>query len=665
MRSIYTRLVSANMKNNKQFYIPYVLTGIISVVLFYTMVAMQYNQGIREVRGAGYLYTFLNIGRDVVGFFVIIFLFYTNSFIIKRRKKELGLYNILGMEKKHISKVLCLETLVVAIDVIVGGLVIGILFNKFFIMFLYRLIHFEATIRFEVSEEGICQSVILFGIIFCMTLVYNLLQVKLSNPIELLKGGNVGEKEPKTKLLMTILGVICIGIGYGIALKTESPLDAIVYFFIAVIFVIVGTYSLFTAGSIALLKLLRKNKKYYYKTSHFTAVSGMLYRMKQNAVGLANICILSTMVLIIISTTVSMFVGLEDELKHRYPAESYVKITSVEWIEKDGYDECVKETIASQGRTLLESKSYVSLDVTAKLKEGKLIGETESFSNFSEVAMFEFVLPEDAKATCGETAKELASDEVLIYGNPKYEWDTIDIFGVTYRVAEDGSKELATGTDEYVSGIIGGAYYVVLPDQTAMDTVYRTQAEMYGEDASIYRFSGYYDMDGTKEEKIACHRAIIENINPINATVYGESREANRGEIYAINGSLLFLGIFLGVMFLMVTCLIIYFKQISEGYDDKDRFVIMQKVGMSNKEVKASISSQVRIVFFLPIIVAAIHVAFAFPIITKLLALLNLVNVPLFIGCLIGTLVVFMLIYYSMFKWTSVNYYRIVGNHGR
>lgn len=665
MRSIYTRLVSTNMKNNKQFYIPYVLTGIISVVLFYTMVAMQYNQGIREVRGAGYLYTFLNIGRDVVGFFVIIFLFYTNSFIIKRRKKELGLYNILGMEKKHISKVLCLETLVVAIDVIVGGLVIGILFNKFFIMFLYRLIHFEATIRFEVSEEGICQSVILFGIIFCMTLVYNLLQVKLSNPIELLKGGNVGEKEPKTKLLMTILGVICIGIGYGIALKTESPLDAIVYFFIAVIFVIVGTYSLFTAGSIALLKLLRKNKKYYYKTSHFTAVSGMLYRMKQNAVGLANICILSTMVLIIISTTVSMFVGLEDELKHRYPAESYVKITSVEWIEKDGYDECVKETIASQGRTLLESKSYVSLDVTAKLKEGKLIGETESFSNFSEVAMFEFVLPEDAKATCGEAAKELASDEVLIYGNPKYEWDTIDIFGVTYRVAEDGSKELATGTDEYVSGIIGGAYYVVLPDQTAMDTVYRTQAEMYGEDASIYRFSGYYDMDGTKEEKIACHSAIIENINPINATVYGESREANRGEIYAINGSLLFLGIFLGVMFLMVTCLIIYFKQISEGYDDKDRFVIMQKVGMSNKEVKASISSQVRIVFFLPIIVAAIHVAFAFPIITKLLALLNLVNVPLFIGCLIGTLVVFMLIYYSMFKWTSVNYYRIVGNHGR
>ena len=300
MRSIYTRLVSTNMKNNKQFYIPYVLTGIISVVLFYTMVAMQYNQGIHEVRGASYLFTFLNIGRDVVGFFVIIFLFYTNSFIIKRRKKELGLYNILGMEKKHISKVLCLETLVVAIDVIVGGLVIGILFNKFFIMFLYRLIHFEATIRFEVSEEGICQSVILFGIIFCMTLVYNLLQVKLSNPVELLKGGNVGEKEPKTKLLMTILGVICIGIGYGIALKTESPLDAIVYFFIAVIFVIVGTYSLFTAGSIALLKLLRKNKKYYYKTSHFTAVSGMLYRMKQNAVGLANICILSTMVLIII-----------------------------------------------------------------------------------------------------------------------------------------------------------------------------------------------------------------------------------------------------------------------------------------------------------------------------------------------------------------------------
>ncbi|MFR8546962.1 MAG: ABC transporter permease, partial [[Clostridium] scindens] len=315
--SVYGKLAVTNLKNNRKTYIPYMLTAILTVMMFYIIDALSRNKSV----GDGNLRLCLSWATVVIIVFAVIFLFYTNSFLIKRRKKEIGVYNILGMGKRHIARMLTIETLIIAVISIVVGLVAGIIFSKLMFLALLKVIHYDVNMVFELSVRALLNTLLLFTVIFAMTLIYNLLQIRLSNPVELLRGGSQGEKEPKTKWLLTIFGVVAIGIGYYIAITTESPLTAITLFFLAVICVIIGTYALFTAGSIALLKLLRKNKNYYYKTSHFTSISGMIYRMKQNAVGLANICILSTMVLVMISTTISLYTGMNDVLETRFPTE--------------------------------------------------------------------------------------------------------------------------------------------------------------------------------------------------------------------------------------------------------------------------------------------------------------------------------------------------------
>ena len=321
MNKLYLKLAWSNLKNSRQFYLPYVIAGMLSAMMFYTMCAIQGNEGLSKMRGGASVQMVLFFGVIVVGVFVSIFLFYTNSFIMKRRKKELGIYNILGMEKIHIAKIMAWETVFSFLIAVGGGLILGIVFQKLLTMFLYRLTGLDAAIPFYISGWGCLHTAELFGAIYVCILLYNLMQIRLSNPVELLHSGSTGEREPKTKILQAVLGVVCIAAGYYMAITVDNPVKAITLFFVAVMLVIIGTYWLFNAGSIAFLKLLRKNKRYYYQTRHFTTVSGMIYRMKQNAVGLANICILSTMVLVVISMTVCMYAGLEDELKTQYPAE--------------------------------------------------------------------------------------------------------------------------------------------------------------------------------------------------------------------------------------------------------------------------------------------------------------------------------------------------------
>lgn len=321
MNNIYVRLAKTNIQNNRQLYLPYIISGIVTVMMFYLMMFINNNPGLKSIPGSVNLKTIMALGVGIITIFAYIFIFYTNSFISKRRKKEIGVYNILGMEKRHIARVLGLETVFVAMLVIVGGILSGIIFSKLILMLLYRMLGFQESVSFYIAKAGIAWAVIVFGVLYMLTLLYNLLQIRLANPIELLHGGNVGEKEPKTKGVMAVAGAACLAVAYYIAITTENPMEVLMKFFLAVVLVIVGTYFLFTAGSIAILKMLRKNKKFYYNKKHFTAVSGMLYRMKQNAAGLASICVLSTMVLVMISMTVSMFAGVDDELKERYPYE--------------------------------------------------------------------------------------------------------------------------------------------------------------------------------------------------------------------------------------------------------------------------------------------------------------------------------------------------------
>lgn len=670
MNKVYRKLAFTNIKNNGSLYLPYIISGMVTVAMFYIMMFLNNSKGLEKIYGSSYLTSIMALGVGTIAVFSYIFIFYTNSFIIKRRKKEIGVYNILGMEKRHIAKVMGIETVTVALIAIIGGIVTGILFSKLSIMLLYKILAVKETIKFEINFSTIINTLIVFGILYALTLVYNMMQIKLANPIELLRSGNVGEKEPKSKWLMTIIAVGCLAVAYYISFTTKNPLKVLSLFFVAVLLVIVGTYLLFIAGSIVFLKMLRKNKKFYYNKKHFAAVSGMIYRMKQNAGGLASICILSTMVLVIIASTVSMYIGLEDELKTRYPMEA---VTYVDYHKVDDNVDTVrdhiKQIIEDEGRTITDEKTYGYFNMLTKQNDNSLekSSENDSLGNGTYVNIVTKDTLCDLEDSLDEKdIPELTDDSVAVYGMKKFNYDSIKILGRKFDVKE--SKYYKIKKDAYISSGFTNEYYIVVNNMDTLTQIFDLQKEVYGDRAFTFRNTIGFDFDGTKQQKIDC-------VNKINkylvsdakkeigsGTAYVEGRAENEEAVYTLYGGIFFLGIFLGSMFLMVTVMIIFYKQTSEGYDDKDRYEIMEKVGMSNAEVKKSIQSQVRMVFFLPIVTAAIHVAAAFPMLRRLLVMFNLTDTQLMIECMIGTLLVFLVIYYLVFKLTSRTYYKIVGN---
>lgn len=663
-KGMYTKLAITNIKNNRQFYFPYLLTGIITVAMFYIMCALESNPGIQSMPGAKDLGLILRLGIGVIGIFAVIFLFYTNSFIIKRRKKELGIYNILGMEKRHIAKILSKEAFFTAIIAIGGGLVTGVLFHKLACMLLYRMIGFNGGITFSFSKKGVMITAILFAIVYLLTYIYDLFQVQLANPIELLQSGNKGEREPKTKAIMAVLGVLCLGAGYFIAITTKNPIKALTLFFVAVILVIIGTYLLFTAGSIALLKILRRNKGYYYQTKHFTSVSGMIYRMKQNAVGLANICILSTMVLVAVSTTVSLYVGVEDIMKERYPNEINIRAYyDTGAPSEDSIAPIVEKSVKESGRKIRHEEDYLELYFAAIKDQGQYSLDKEKVKTAGDrVSGFVVLTREDCKKKYNEEIPELAENEVALFTIKKTDMDTLVLENRSYHVKE--IKQFQNTEDfETIADMMDEYYYVIVNDVQDMERLWQLQKDIYQENSSSISRQVRLDIDGDSEQKKECFENIKTALGPeqAKARILIDSRQSSLDEFYQIYGGFLFLGLFLGILFLMITVLIIFYKQISEGYDDKERFSIMEKVGMSNDEVKATIRSQVRTVFFLPILMAAIHVGMAFPMIKRLLSLFGLSNTALFAGCMAGTILVFTMIYLLVFLKTSKTYYKIVG----
>lgn len=670
MGKLYFKLAKTNLSNNKPFYIPYIISSIITVAMLYMMSFLSDNKGLNKIMGADSLAIIFRLGVGIIVIFSYIFLFYTNSFIIKRRKKEIGVYNIIGMEKRHLSKVLFVETIYSAIISLVCGIIVGIAFSKFILMVLYGIIGIHKTVEFFVNIHGIILCVVSFGILFLLTFLYNFMQIKLANPIELLRGTNVGEREPKTKIFMTIVGVVCLAIAYYIAITTENPLNVLTLFFVAVLLVIIGTFALFTAGSIALLKLLRNNKKFYYNKRHFMAVSGMLYRMKQNAAGLASICILSTMVLVVISTTVSMYVGIQDELMARYPNDVCVTVDYNSVIDKSSeIEKAIFDEIDSAEVKNKKAFSYLSVFVGQKGDNFTTDKEHLSYQNsylFYILSKDDFIKRDNSfKDKIGNISK----GEAVVVLNKKYDKKDIKIFGKNYKVNK--SFEHMEDNDLYMISTLNGLGYIILDNDESVQELYDMQEKMLGKGANYYTNKIRFDFkSGNKKQKAAAYKKIDnvvkkyfkENKNDKKeiSSYWVESRQENEQNFYLLYGGLFFLGIFLGTMFLMVTVMIIFYKQITEGYDDRERYQILEKVGMSSREVKDTIKSQIRIVFVLPIFAAAVHVTAAFPMVNRLLKMLNLNNEKLFAGCLAATIIVFAVIYYLVFKVTSRAYYKIV-----
>ena len=668
-KGIFSRLAKQNIRNNKSTYIPYMITCIFCIAMIYMMEFLRDCPTLDQaVRQADEVRMIVFTGEIVVEIFCIIFLIYSNSFLMKRRQKEIGLYNILGLERNHIGIVMFLETIITSIGSLAGGIAAGIIGSKLALLLLLKLLHIPSVLGFYISVKGIFTCLFMFGIVFLMILFLNLAKIHLSRPVELLRGNNTGEKEPAAKWLMALIGFICLGAGYYLAVTTESPIKAITIFLLAVILVMAGTYLLFTAGSIVILKFLRRRKSFYYRTGNFISISGMLYRMKQNAIGLASICILSTGVLLMISMTVSIYFGMNDIMLNRYPYDVDMSVTSISEEECQTAIEAFEKAIADNKVPVEKSVEEIYLDIVcSKNGDQILIKPTNTIRNSDSVLVLSLLDQAEYERLTGISAN-LNDGEIFAWYPSAVQKDSVTVDEKEFTVKKWMDKNPLTCGEDAVSD---NAVLVVTDEDFKKFDEMRT--EMYkgvssapaGEDLTLHLG---LDITGSETEKIEFGTPVMETVKDLkksgglseNAWIISGIRQQEYESYYADNGSLLFIGIFLGSLFLMGTAMIIYYKQISEGYEDQKRFEIMQKVGLSRREVRSSVRRQILMVFFLPLLMAMLHITMAFPMIRRLLLLFGMTNTKLFIGCTAGTVLLFAVVYGLIYLMTARSYYHIV-----
>ena len=553
-KGFYTKLAASNIKKNSRTYIPYIITCIITAAMFYIINSLSNNESIKKLYGGETILITLGYGTYVTAIFAFIFLFYTNSFLMKRRKKEFGVLNILGMEKRHISKVLLLENIYIAFITMLLGIIIGMVLDKAMFLILTKMLGAEHSPGFYISKEALIHTVILFGIIFFCIYLNSLRQIHLSKPIELLNGGNVGEKEPKTKWFMAILGVICLAVGYYISVTSKNPVESLSSFLIAVILVIAGTYLIFIAGSIAFLKSLRKNKRYYYKTKHFTAVSGMIYRMKQNAVGLANICILSTMVLVMISSTSSLVFGMNDLVKTRYPND--ITIYSENINNKENVEALEKvQKVIKDSKSDVNNEIEYSYIVLAVLKNKNKFYVPENFNKMSMSDLNKcnniLMTSLDDYNSINSENETLNDDEILIYSRRKeYEYSTIQLFDTKYSVKKKIKKPIDNGP--FFSNNLTESIQIVVKNKSILDEMNNYLNENFKEELeeeSALKYLYGFDINGSEDSKKSLYNDIKKLLKESNFIGDSECGQIQREGIKGLYGGMFFLGIFLGSIF--------------------------------------------------------------------------------------------------------------------
>ncbi|MDD4436890.1 MAG: FtsX-like permease family protein [Tissierellia bacterium] len=673
--SMYLKLAFTNIKKNKNTFFPFGLSCGTMIAMFYMLLSISNQAAESTFYGGRTMSSILNLGIWVCGIFSAIVIFYTNGFLLKRRNKELGLYSVLGMEKRHIGKILIWEIILTGLISLFSGLLGGLLFSKMTFLVLLNLMDLGTSFEFGISINAVLLTILIFSAIFLLIILFNNLYLRRLKPIELLQGSNVGDREPKAKWISAILGALCLSIGYYIAVTTENPIQAISKFFVAVLFVITGTYLLFISGSIVLLKGLKKNKKYYYHKTHFITVSGMMYRMKQNAVGLANICILSTAVMVVLSSTVSLYVGIDDVLCTIFPSD--VAINYVYEPEEDeknnlnfNYDtNLIADTVQNHALKynveVKDIQAYYSFNTDGIINEDNLI--PGYYGLFDTVYLYALTLDDYRSIGIdGESVVKLHNNEVhILSNNSAYSsMESIAIGKQKFKISSFSESMKLYDKLVNIMGEDTNTILMVVSDfdnlLALQETVNSLRNEEYGRSSIVYNYE--FNLTGNLSDKeefnITLRDALNEADIPHVASV--DSIFTSRQDTLSIFGSLFFIGIFIGTLFLIATVLIIYYKQISEGFEDRDRFIIMQNVGMGKKEVKVVIKNQIMTIFYLPILLAVVHIIFAFDIIRKMLAVLNLTNVKLFAGCTFGTILIFVIIYGVVYKLTAKTYYKIV-----
>ena len=659
MNLFYSKFALNNLVKNKRFILPYILSTIFTIASFYILTSLSLGKNLDKLpQGISATKQVLGFGVIVIAIFSAIFLFYTYSFLIKRRVREFGLYSVLGMTKKQIARILILETIFIAVITLVFGLAFGLLFDKLMLLVLLKLFTAGVSFGFVITPIAVFLTILLFGGIFFLLLIYTVIKISRLKIVALLKEENNGEREPKARFILAILGLGLTGYGYYLAQTIQNPIKAITMFFIAVLAVIFGTYLIFMAVSITVLKLMKNNKTFYYKPKNFISVSGLLYRMKRNAVGLANICILSTMVLVTMGTTSALYAGSEDAYNTRFPRDIIINgYRSTEGklaeIEKN-----VKKATQDAGVETKDLVSYNMLNVVGRLNGTEINYESEFTGSFDKIKSIVVLELKDYNKVSKEQ-KTLNTGETLLFIDKKgkYEANEITVQGVNLKIKEkltDFPGALGTAAANIMD-----TYYVVVKDNAdvkKIESALKKKLNISDGEGGIFNYVGFNISDKSKEAKVIENFKQLEKEGNINI----EGKAENETNFKGFYASFLFIGMFISMIFVVSQVVIMYYKQISEGYEDKGKFGIMRKVGLTDRQIKQSIRSQVLMIFFAPLAIATLHTVVAYPFIEKILKLFLATDNNVFLIALAVTIAVFAVFYLIVYLITSRIYYRII-----
>ena len=657
---LYLKLSLDGIRKNYRLYIPYILSGTLVIMMFYVLLYLSSSKSLWSMPAASFLAAVLPLGIVVIAVFSVLFLFYTNSFLIKTRAREFGLYNILGMNRHNLSILLFFENAIVFIAALLSGLLFGVAFSKMGELILFKLAEAEADYSLNISYFSLIITALCYLAIYALLFLNSLIKVAKLKPIELLNSSKQGEKRPKGNIILALLGLIILLMAYFLAVYYSGSFTAIFTFFIAVILVIIATYLLFIAGSVTLCGILKNNKSYYYKSNHFISISSLAYRMKRNGAGLASICILLTMILVMISSTSSLYFALDDSINKRYPGDINYTLfyRNYDYMIEDNQlvytDNLVCENISTI-KYLESGGCFTEYGMNNAPVQGY-----EDASTALDIGYL-YTISLDEYNRLSNQIITLQDDECLLYTNSRIRYSY-----ETFKTAYSKEYRVKNYVDEFINN------HAMYDYEMPCMIIIVNDLEGFYKDNNIITEQGnvVYCKSSTDFDVIEDFDETLENLRQ-NLSVISEEKVYNRyitslpdqrSNMLGLFSSMLFLGIMLSFVFILATVLIIYYKQTSEGYEDSERFAIMRKVGLEDGQIRKSINSQMLTVFFCPLIMAGIHLCFAFPFVWSMLNMFGFGNLRLMIIVTAVCYVACAVLYVIIYLFTSRTYYKIVAN---
>lgn len=660
MFRLTNKLAVSNLIKNRKLYYPFALAVLLAVTITYLFYSLTLNPNIGKIRGGETISMTLGLGMVIVTIASAIIVFYANSFVMKNRSKELGIYGMLGLEKRHLISMVFKELLIFGSLTLTAGLGLGALFDKLIFALLLKLMNMKVELVSTFQPIVFLLVLIVFGAIFLGLIFINAFRIARMNALQLSREKASGEKKGRFLGLQTILGLISMGAGYYLAVTVENPLNAVLIFFVAVLLVILGTYLLFNAGITVFLQILKKNKRYYYQPNNMISVSNLIFRMKKNAVGLATIAILSTMVLVTMSAATSIFKGSETFKKVMNPHDFGITGQNVE---KEDINKLLDQYASDKGLTVTKKEVLTYSSFGVANQEGTKLTIFEKGQNrVQPKTVFMVFDQKDYENMTGQKLALSGKEVGLFTKNKELQGQKeLTLNGQTYTIKEEIKKDFILEHVPNQYNILTSDYnYLVVPDLKAF-------LDQYPNSSIFNQYYGGMNVTASEEEQLKLADDYAKFLNNFNrelnkegSYVYGSNLADSSAQMSALFGGVFFIGIFLSIIFMVGTVLVIYYKQISEGYEDRERFIILQKVGLDQKQIKQTINKQVLTVFFLPLLFAFLHLAFAYHMLSLILKVIGVLDATMMLTVTLSICAIFLIVYVLIFMITSRSYRKIV-----